>query len=117
MELIGSQCSGALVLWKLGLLHQQPICTDYSTRPYAEAAGLSVLDRPFFCRGNVATAGGCLSGAYLAAWAIWRLAGKVAAEEALAYVAPVGEEDQFKQRALGTVSEFIEAASERRDSV
>lgn len=56
-QLIGSQCSGALILWKLGLLDGQPMCTDHATRPHAEAAGLRVLEQPFFCQGNVATAG------------------------------------------------------------
>lgn len=66
-QLIGSQCSGALVLAKLGLLSTAPACTDHSTRPYLEAAGVKVLDQAFCCRGNVATAGGCLSAHYLAA--------------------------------------------------
>jgi putative intracellular protease/amidase len=107
-QLIGSQCSGALVLAKLGFLRKDdPICTDNSTRPHAEAAGLRVLDQPFFCRDNVATAGGCLSGQYLAAWLLWRRAGKAAAEEALNYVVPVSEEEHYIQRAIGAVAPYI----------
>jgi transcriptional regulator GlxA family with amidase domain len=107
-QLIGAQCSGALVLARLGLLRGGgAICTDNLTRPYAEAAGLRVLDQPFTCNENVATAGGCLSGHYLATWIIWRLAGKEAAEQALDYVVPVGEERQYIERALGVVGPFI----------
>jgi transcriptional regulator GlxA family with amidase domain len=54
-------------------------------------AGVDVLDAPFVAHGNVATAGGCLASQYLAAWIISRLAGTAEAEDALHYVAPVGE--------------------------
>jgi transcriptional regulator GlxA family with amidase domain len=106
-QLIGSQCSGALVLAKLGMLETLPACTDRGTRPLLESAGVRVLEQPFFARANVATAGGCLSSHYLATWFLWRLAGRDAAEEALAYVAPVGQESQYVSRAMGVVGEFI----------
>ncbi|GHJ47282.1 hypothetical protein Cs7R123_46240 [Catellatospora sp. TT07R-123] len=38
-QLIGSQCSGALVLARLGLLGTMPACTDLTSRPYVEAYG------------------------------------------------------------------------------
>jgi transcriptional regulator GlxA family with amidase domain len=107
-QLIGSQCSGALILAKLGLLNSLPACTDLKTRPFLEATGVQVVERPFFGRGNVATAGGCLSAAYLATWVIWRLLGREAAREALSYVAPVAEQDQFLAHALGVVEPFVE---------
>jgi transcriptional regulator GlxA family with amidase domain len=107
-QLVGSQCSGALILAELGLLHALPACTDLRTRPFLEAAGVQVLERPFFAGGNVATAGGCLSAAYLATWVLWRLLGREAAEEALSYVAPVGEQDGFLAHALGAVAPFVE---------
>jgi len=106
-QLIGSQCSGALILAKLGLLAASPACTDLGSRPLVEAAGVRVLEQPFFASGNVATAGGCLSSHYLATWFIWRLAGRAAAEEALAYVAPVGEESVYVPRAMSIVGKFI----------
>ena len=106
-QLIGSQCSGARVLTRLGILGTLPVSTDAGTRPLLEAAGVRVLDQPFFASGNVATAGGCLSSHYLATWFIWRLAGRAAAEEALSWVVPVGEEQDWVNRALRTVGEFI----------
>jgi transcriptional regulator GlxA family with amidase domain len=106
-QLIASQCSGALILARLGLLDGAPACTDLKTRPAVEAAGVRVLDRPFYARGNVASAGGCLSGQYLATWMIWRLIGKEAAIDALSYVAPVGQEEEYVSRAVAAVSEFI----------
>lgn len=99
-QLLGAQCSGTLVLARLGLLHGLPACTDLTSRPWVEAAGVAVLDRPFAARGNVATAGGCLASPYLAAWVIARLVGLDAARSALHYVAPVGEKTAYVERAL-----------------
>jgi transcriptional regulator GlxA family with amidase domain len=110
-QLIGSQCSGALLLARLGVLGTRPACTDHQTRPLVEAAGVHVLEQPFFASGNVATAGGCLASHYLATWFIWRLAGRAAAEEALLYVAPVGEERGYVSRAMHIVGPFIERAT------
>ena len=52
-----------------------PACTDLTTKPWVVEAGVEVLNQPFFARGNVATAGGCLASHYLAAWIIARLEG------------------------------------------
>ncbi|MFI1382133.1 DJ-1/PfpI family protein [Embleya sp. NPDC020886] len=90
-QLIGSQCSGALVLARLGLLTGLPACTDETSRPWVEAAGVEVLDAPFHASGNIATAGGCLASQYLAAWTITRTLGEAKARAAIDYVAPVGE--------------------------
>jgi len=99
-QLIGAQCSGTLVLARLGLLGAVPACTDLTTRPWVQEAGVQVLNQPFFAQGNVATAGGCLASPYLAAWVIARSEGLEAAESALHYVAPVGEKEDFVARAL-----------------
>ena len=109
-QLIGSQCSGALVLAKLGLLHSIPACTDSMTRPYLLAANVQVLNKPFTSSGNIATAGGCLAAHYLSAWVIARLLDRSAAAEALRYVAPVGEETQWIAHALKMSSEAVATA-------
>ncbi|MFE3199845.1 DJ-1/PfpI family protein [Embleya sp. NPDC055664] len=90
-QLVGSQCSGALVLARLGLLTDLPACTDATSRPWVEAAGVEVLDAPFHACGPIATAGGCMASQYLAAWTISRTLGEAAARAAIDYVAPVGE--------------------------
>jgi transcriptional regulator GlxA family with amidase domain len=59
-HLVASQCSGALVLARLGMLRDIPACTDVRTRPDLEAAGVKVIEAPFYARGNIASAGGCL---------------------------------------------------------
>ena len=109
-QLLGAQCSGTLILAKLGLLDGVPACTDPTTRPWVEAAGVSVLNQPFVATGNVATAGGCLSSQYLAAWVIARLVGIEAARSALHYVAPVGEKDEYASRAMRNIAPFLEGS-------
>jgi transcriptional regulator GlxA family with amidase domain len=110
-QLLGAQCSGTLVLAKLGLLDGVPACTDLTTRPWVEEAGVAVLNQPFTARGNVATAGGCLASQYLAAWVIARLAGVEAAQSALHYVAPVGEKEDYVSRAMRNITPFLGAAA------
>jgi transcriptional regulator GlxA family with amidase domain len=108
-QLIGSQCSGALFLVRLGLVEGLHVCTDFMTRPLVEAAGTRVLDQTFVAHGNVASAGGCLSSPCLATWVIWRLLGREAAAAALDYVAPVGERARFIAEALDAVSPYVTA--------
>ncbi len=112
-QLIASQCSGALVLAGLGLLDDIPACTDLTTKPWVIAAGVDVLNQPFFAKDNVATAGGCLASHYLGAWTIARLAGKDAAEGALHYVAPVGEKEEYIERAWRNITPYLPATPAR----
>lgn len=106
-QLIGAQCSGTLLLAKLGLIGDLPACTDLTTKPWVVEAGVEVLDAPFVAHGEVATAGGCLASQYLAAWIIARLAGLEAAEAAVHYVAPVGEKAAYVERALAVITPFL----------
>lgn len=106
-QLLGAQCSGTLVLAKLGLLGAVPACTDLITKPWVQEAGVEVLDQPLFASGNVATAGGCLASTYLAAWVLARLEGVDAAQSALHYVAPVGEKEAYVQRAMGHLMPYL----------
>jgi len=106
-QLLGAQCSGTLILAKLGLLDDVPACTDLTTKPWVEEAGVAVLNQPFVAKGNVATAGGCLASQYLAAWFIARLEGVEAARSAIHYVAPVGEKEAYVTRAMANISPFL----------
>ncbi|MFC5668123.1 DJ-1/PfpI family protein [Kitasatospora misakiensis] len=108
-QLIAAQCSGALVLARLGLLDGVPACTDLTSKPWVVAAGVEVLNQPFYAQGNVATAGGCLASPYLAAWTIARLRDRDAAEGALYYVAPVGEKEEYVERAWRNLSPYLPA--------
>jgi transcriptional regulator GlxA family with amidase domain len=108
-QLIGAQCSGTLVLAKLGLLGAVPACTDLTTKPWVQQAGVEVLNQPFFAAGNIATAGGCFASQYLAAWIIARFEGEEAARNALHYVAPVGEKEQYVSRAMKNIAPYLQA--------
>lgn len=106
-QLLGAQCSGALVLAKLGLLDAIPACTDLITKPWVEEAGVQVLNQPFFAQGNIATAGGCLGSQYLACWVIARVEGIEAAQAAMHYVAPVGEKDEYVERMMRNITPYL----------
>lgn len=106
-QLLGAQCSGTLILAKLGLLNGTPACTDLTTKPWVIAAGVDVLNQPFFANGNVATAGGCMASPYLAAWIIARLEGIEAAKSALYYVAPVGEKEEYVERGMRNILPYL----------
>lgn len=108
-QLIGAQCSGSLLLARLGLLADMPACTDPTTRPWLLEAGVRVEDAPFHARGPIATAGGCLASQYLAAWLMVRVAGFDAAARALHQVAPVGEKAAYVARLLDVVRPFVPA--------
>ena len=109
-QLLAAQCSGTLVLAKLGLVDGVPACTDLMTKPWVQEAGVDVLNQPFHARGNVATAGGCLASHYLAAWVIARLEGVEAAQSALHYVAPVGEKEDYVSRGMRNITPYLSEA-------
>ncbi|VXA58113.1 AraC family transcriptional regulator [Acinetobacter proteolyticus] len=106
-QLIGAQCSGTLILSKLGILNDIPACTDITTKPWVIEAGVSVLNQPFFAKKNIATAGGCLSSVYLAAWVVARLEGLEKAKEIINYVAPVGEKELFVSQVLKNIEHYL----------
>jgi transcriptional regulator GlxA family with amidase domain len=108
-QLIGAQCSGTLLLARLGLLGGAPACTDLTTKPWVVEAGVRVIDAPFHAQGPVATAGGCMASEYLSAWMMLRGAGAEAAAQALYYAAPVGEKEAHVARLLDTVRPFVDA--------
>ncbi len=106
-QLIGAQCSGTLLMAKLGLLENLPACTDLITRPWVIDAGVDVLEQAFIAQGNIATSGGCMASEYLATWVLLRKASQEDAENVLAYVAPVGEKDTHIARCISAVKPFV----------
>ncbi|BBF69820.1 DJ-1/PfpI family protein [Sphingomonas bisphenolicum] len=115
-QIIGAQCSGALILAKLGLIGDLPACTDVTSKPWVIAAGVRVIDAPFVAHGSVATAGGCMAAQYLSAWAIARgvgmaCGGEAAARAVIDYVAPVGEKAETVARVMGVVAPYLEPAA------
>lgn len=79
-----------MLLAALGLLEGRRATTYPSAKPLLEAYGVEVVERPLVVAGNVATAGGCLAGQYLAGWVIERLVGSAIAEAVITSCQPVG---------------------------
>jgi transcriptional regulator GlxA family with amidase domain len=107
-QTLGAQCSGTLLMARLGLLGDMPACADATIRPWLMQAGVRVVDEPFHARGPVATAGGCMASVYVAAWLMVRGAGHDAAASALRHAAPVGEKDDWVQRVLAVVEPYVD---------
>ena len=78
-------------------------CTDNTSTPWVQAAGVHVVNQACVAHGNVATAGGCLAAQYLSAWLLTRLKGQDVARDVLHYFAPVGEKDAYVARAMAHV--------------
>jgi len=106
-QLIGAQCSGTLLMAKLGLINNLPACTDLTTKPWAIEAGVKIIDAPFYANGNLSTAGGCMSSQYLAAWTIAKLFNYEEAENAIYYVAPVGQKEGYVEMIMKVVKKFL----------
>ena len=102
-QLIAAQCSGTFLLAKLGLTGRLSACTDNTSKPWVQAAGVQVVNQAFVAHGNIATAGGCLSAQYISAWLLTHLKGEAEAREVLHYFAPVGEKESYVNRAMAHV--------------
>lgn len=90
-QMIGSICSGALILAKLGLLEGKPATTYPTTQAALEGLGIEVVEKPFIAHGNIATAGGCLAQQYLIGWIVEKLADKYWSDLIVKAIQPVGE--------------------------
>lgn len=90
-QVIGSICSGSLILAKLGLLKGKTATTYPTSKPVLESLGVEVVEKPFVAHGNVATAGGCLAQQYLIGWVVEQLADKDWSDLIVKAIQPVGE--------------------------
>jgi putative intracellular protease/amidase len=90
-QVIGSICSGSLILAKLGLLDGKTATTYPTTKTAMEELGVEVVEKPLVAHGNVATAGGCLAQQYLVGWVIEKLADPEWRDVVIRSVQPVGE--------------------------
>ena len=90
-QLIGSICSGSLILAKLGLLDGKTATTYPTSKAVLESFGVEVVEKPFIAHGCIATAGGCLAQQYLIHWVIENLADNDWADLVVKAIQPVGE--------------------------
>lgn len=89
-QLIGSMCSGALLLGALGLLTGKRATTYPTVVEQLSQYGVQVVDEPFVNIGNIATAAGCLAAQDLVSWMIRSLVGEEMVKQVLDSVQPVG---------------------------
>ena len=106
-QIIVSQCSGALILTKLGILGSIPACTDLTTKPWVQEAGIEVLNQAFYAKDNIATSGGCLATVYLSAWVIAKTLGIEEAKEQVYYFAPVGEKELYISQTIKNITPYL----------
>jgi transcriptional regulator GlxA family with amidase domain len=95
-QLIGSMCSGALILAALGLLKGKQATTYPTAKRLLETYDVEVIEKPFVVQGNIATAAGCLAAQYLAGWVIETCISAEMREMVLRSVQPVGEGLNFE---------------------
>jgi transcriptional regulator GlxA family with amidase domain len=91
-QVIGSMCSGALLLAALGLLNGLSATTYPTAVPALRAYGVEVLeDRHLVTHGNIGTAAGCLAAVDLVAWSLTKVFGEASSQAVVASVQPVGQ--------------------------
>jgi transcriptional regulator GlxA family with amidase domain len=87
-QLIGSMCSGSLILAGLGLLKNT--ATTYPTSAeLLRSLGVQVVEEDLVVHGNVATAAGCLAALELVGWMLERVGGTELKEFVINSVQPV----------------------------
>lgn len=90
-QMIGSICSGSLILAALGLLDGKRATTYPTSVAALRQFGVEVVELPFVAEGNVATAAGCLAQQYLCGWVLERHLGAEMRDVVLRSIQPVGE--------------------------
>ena len=111
-QLIGSICAGSFILAKLGLLREGPATTHPEASVALAACGMQVVDRPLVCRGNVVTAGGCLSALYLTGWIVERLLGQRARVDVLRELLPAGQREVYEALIEASIRESTDPVHE-----
>ncbi|WP_075980591.1 DJ-1/PfpI family protein [Bacillus massilinigeriensis] len=90
-QLIGSMCSGALLLGAKNLLTGKKATTYPSAVEQLKEFNVNVVEESFVNEGNISTAAGCFAARDLSAWIIESLVSKEMAQTVLESVQPVGK--------------------------
>jgi transcriptional regulator GlxA family with amidase domain len=91
-QLIGSMCSGALILATLGLLRGISATTYPTAIEELRSFGVEVeTTKHLVTHGNIGTAAGCLAAVDLMGWAIEKLYNAEVRQDVIASVLPVGQ--------------------------
>ncbi|MEB2280163.1 DJ-1/PfpI family protein [Lysinibacillus xylanilyticus] len=90
-QLIGSMCSGALILGAKKLLTGKKATTYPSVVEQLKEFNVDVIEQSFVNEGNISTAAGCFAAQDLSAWIIRTLINERMADTVLETVQPVGK--------------------------
>jgi len=96
-QLIGSMCSGALLLGAKHLLTGKKATTYPSVVDQLKQFDVEVIEQSFVNEGNVSTASGCFAAQDLSAWIIRTLVNEKMVDIVLETVQPVGKGLYFKK--------------------
>jgi len=96
-QLIGSMCSGALLLGAKNLLTGKKATTYPSVVDQLKQFGVDVIEQSFVNEGNVSTAAGCFAAQDLSAWIIKTLVNDKMVDIVLETVQPVGKGLYFQK--------------------
>jgi len=91
-QIIGSMCSGALMIAALGHLEGLSATTYPTVFEALRSYGVEVVeDYHIVTHGNISTAAGCLAAVNLIGWAIEKMYDQKTQEEVIASVLPLGQ--------------------------
>lgn len=90
-QLIGSMCSGALLLGAKNLLNGKKATTYPTVVEQLKAFDVEVIEQSFVNEGNISTAAGCYAAQDLVAWIIRTLVNEEMVDTVLESVQPVGK--------------------------
>jgi transcriptional regulator GlxA family with amidase domain len=83
---IAAVCTGAMLLWRAGLLRNVPATTHHTAVEELRAAGITIPPARVVDAGSIVTCGGVTSGLDLALWLVERFAGVEAAAKTERYL-------------------------------
>ncbi|MDM5248620.1 MULTISPECIES: DJ-1/PfpI family protein [unclassified Lysinibacillus] len=96
-QLIGSMCSGALLLGAKNLLTGKKATTYPSVVDQLKQFDVDVIEQSFVNEGNISTAAGCFAAQDLSAWIIGTLVNETMVDIVLETVQPVGKGLYFQK--------------------
>jgi transcriptional regulator GlxA family with amidase domain len=112
-QMIGSMCSGALILAALGLLDGLSATTYPTAAGRLREFGVDVVEAPFVQHGNIATAAGCLAAQHLCSWVVESTLGPDECRRMLLAIQPVGEGLAFADAARVATTDAEQAPRHR----
>lgn len=91
-QIVGSMCSGALIIAALGHLEGLSATTYPTAFDALKSYGVEVVeDTHLVTHGNIGTAAGCLAAVDLIGWAIEKMYDATVREDVIASVLPIGQ--------------------------